>query len=984
MLRMQAVSSLKKTQVLFHIFVITGFSLTFIYSLLAPYPQFFVAHDSGPIDVCLLMAVVSAAIPLALTGVAAVSLLPFRRLGVRHVAVPLVASFMLLSLFLVKHFGLPSAGWAWTAASVSAVTLTLLYLRVPVFRTSLSLMSLALIVMPVSFALNKGVRRFFVPPARVEPPRSELSPQVPVVWLVFDELPLSSLLDHSMEMDAALFPNFARFAARSYWFRGAASAYMDTERSLAAAMSGRFMDSVDQRAWLRQLPENVFTILGPGRAVVAHESGTALCPPEMRHALRAPLGFRLQRLFSDLAVVVGHLFVPDATEFGVPEIADRWADFRLGGPQAEKRGAPRGRANDLFQYIEYMGFGRIEVFERSLEEIPSRPSRLLYFHHMIFPHVPYQFFPDGRYYSYGNAQIKGLRSEVWGPSEYLAELGLQRHLFQVGYADHLLGDLLDRLAAVNMLDPALVVVMADHGAAFRSGHHRRGSRDAIEDIAPIPLLIKLPGQTVGVVSDEPVQTTDIMPTVLRILGADAAPGMDGHAVLDAHGLIGGGSRSPVIYTPSLERVDLPGDLPARLRRAVARKEGIFGQCASWNELRIRPSHHAEMLGRPRDEFRVSNHRRARVHWVHPAASSSDPNWIPALVGGRVSGAADGHLAIFVDGVAQAIVPLLEREGTHLFSALLPAGAFVHRDPNITFFLPRQEGGELLLERAADGELGGNGQEYTLDLDHPDGARIRLSGGPDLPIVPGALRGFVDNLAQKDEHTNVSGWAAEPAARRPPTRILLFIDGHLLLSTTPWVQRLDAARAVFGSDHPAELGFAADLPAREFPGGLRGELRAFALGGRGAASELGNAIGSPCEPSSTHALLWPSNDLVRHGGTASLVYRDGSSTLLDVPAGSFVVRAAQQRSECVDLVLKVPPEWIGLPSVAVLLYQDGHFLKARELKELLVSQHAMTRTDGVALTVAEKNLWSSAGHAFSVVLLAKDGRGALIPEASTAN
>ena len=55
-----------------------------------------------------------------------------------------------------------------------------------------------------------------------------------VVFVVFDELPTESLLDGSGRVDAELFPNFARLAATSTWYRNESTVAPYTQTAVPA------------------------------------------------------------------------------------------------------------------------------------------------------------------------------------------------------------------------------------------------------------------------------------------------------------------------------------------------------------------------------------------------------------------------------------------------------------------------------------------------------------------------------------------------------------------------------------------------------------------------------------------------------------------------------------------------------------------------------------------------------------------------------
>ena len=52
---------------------------------------------------------------------------------------------------------------------------------------------------------------------------------------------------------------------------------------------------------------------------------------------------------------------------------------------------------------------------------------------------------------------------------------LQRHLLEVGYTDTLLAQIIKRLKQTGLWERAMVVVTADHGAAFQSKVPRRAA-----------------------------------------------------------------------------------------------------------------------------------------------------------------------------------------------------------------------------------------------------------------------------------------------------------------------------------------------------------------------------------------------------------------------------------------------------------------------------------------------------------------------------
>ena len=118
-------------------------------------------------------------------------------------------------------------------------------------------------------------------------------------------------------------------------------------------------------------------------------------------------------------------------------------------------------------------------------------------------------------------------------------------------ADESLGRLLDELQRQGRLEQALVIVTADHGESFERnfiGHAGPLLHDAV---IRIPLVIKLPGQTVGRVVEQPVSQADLAPTLLDIAGAAALPRTEGRSLRPL--LEGTALAATPVFSMSMER-----------------------------------------------------------------------------------------------------------------------------------------------------------------------------------------------------------------------------------------------------------------------------------------------------------------------------------------------------------------------------------------------------------------------------------------------
>ena len=97
---------------------------------------------------------------------------------------------------------------------------------------------------------------------------------------------------------------------------------------------------------------------------------------------------------------------------------------------------------------------------------------------------------------------------------------------EIGYTDHYIGIVLDRLRELDIYDNTLIILTADHGEAF-GDHGTVGHDDTLyRELLDVPLLVKYPGREPGTVAG-PVALVDIYPTLLRELGLPLLEGMAG-------------------------------------------------------------------------------------------------------------------------------------------------------------------------------------------------------------------------------------------------------------------------------------------------------------------------------------------------------------------------------------------------------------------------------------------------------------------------
>jgi choline-sulfatase len=99
---------------------------------------------------------------------------------------------------------------------------------------------------------------------------------------------------------------------------------------------------------------------------------------------------------------------------------------------------------------------------------------------------------------------------------------------EIAYTDSALGRFLTYLKKQEWYEGAMIVVVGDHGEGL--GEHGEDTHGIFvyDSTTHVPLIVKLPNEReAGRTVEAQVRTTDIMPTVLSLLGIPAPPGSDG-------------------------------------------------------------------------------------------------------------------------------------------------------------------------------------------------------------------------------------------------------------------------------------------------------------------------------------------------------------------------------------------------------------------------------------------------------------------------
>jgi choline-sulfatase len=105
---------------------------------------------------------------------------------------------------------------------------------------------------------------------------------------------------------------------------------------------------------------------------------------------------------------------------------------------------------------------------------------------------------------------------------------------EIAAADAIIGELIAELKRLDAYDRSLIILLSDHGEGLNDhGEEEHGVllyREAIH----VPLLLKLPeGRLAGATAEAPVELTDVVPTVLSLLGLPLPESLRGTSLMAA-------------------------------------------------------------------------------------------------------------------------------------------------------------------------------------------------------------------------------------------------------------------------------------------------------------------------------------------------------------------------------------------------------------------------------------------------------------------
>lgn len=637
-----------------------------LFGLLGGSAEFFVARGNTTFDILVLAFGYALVPPLVSAGLVWAAGRVRRGLGwgLLLVLVGLLVASLVLPLLGDVLSGSPAAV---AVALMVGAGAAVLYARAEVVRTFLTFLSPAplvflayfLLISPVSDLLRSGESVAVEGPGRSS---------TPIVFILLDELPTSTLTGTDGRIDAERFPHLARFAAGATWYRNATTVADGTPEAVPAQLTGELPEP-GKLPTSTHHPQSLFTLFRRSHDLAVVEPITDVCPARLCREARPTVRARLSALADDLTIVGQHLLLPDDLRDGLPSIDRGWLGFASEADPAFAGIEATGSRDKLIGKVverlraddAALGFAQVgEALERS----PGRPP--LVFMHSSLPHGPSRHLPDGRTYTIHRRGYPGYANERWTRRQWLADVNFQRHVLQTRYADALVGTLLDKVRAAGLYDDAVIIVTADHGVSFRAGESRRRVTEATRpDIALVPFIVKAPGQRSGRVHDGAVRTVDALPTIAAAAGVRVPWETDGMPASERP--VDGGA--PIAVTREGEP-----DAPVALGGIVAarrEREAVEERLLRDGEYAIGPR--PDLIGRRVDGVEEASDARATVDAPRAfAAIREDAVELPAFVSGDVRGLADdAPLALAVNGRIVATTRAFPQGDDGQYVALVP-------------------------------------------------------------------------------------------------------------------------------------------------------------------------------------------------------------------------------------------------------------------------------------------------------------------------
>ena len=359
-----------------HLAALWGFGVSQpVFAMLDSNPEFLVVNGATRMEVVALAVVLTFGPPLAAVGAEMIAgIFSAKASGMLHILA--VWLFGFTALLQVLTLFDPSRRAAIIVPAVTAYGGAMAYARWRVLRSFLSVCVALPVLGLIAFVASTPLALADGGGARLD-----VNAQTPVVLLVLDELPVTSLMRADGTIDAERYPGFGRLADEGTWYSRTTTVHEYTTFAVPAILTGNAPKS-DQLATLADHPQNLFTLLRDSYAFHVREPVTRLCPltecPDQREKSSVA---RVRGLLHDLSINYLHGSLPRDFHGDIAPLREGWGS--------------------LLQYAERGNAEFLRTFTN------ASPARTLHFLHTMDPHSPWSTLPSGHKYG-GEWFVSGL------------------------------------------------------------------------------------------------------------------------------------------------------------------------------------------------------------------------------------------------------------------------------------------------------------------------------------------------------------------------------------------------------------------------------------------------------------------------------------------------------------------------------------------------------------------------------------------------
>lgn len=118
------------------------------------------------------------------------------------------------------------------------------------------------------------------------------------------------------------------------------------------------------------------------------------------------------------------------------------------------------------------------------------------------------------------------------PEPFASKFGTNAYAGEIGYTDHCVGQVIEKLKAMDLYDSSLIIVVGDHGEGLNEHHEMEHGFYIYQSTIRVPLIIRPPGYSSHRQVDDTVSVIDIVPTVLSLLDLSPPSQVQGVALTD--------------------------------------------------------------------------------------------------------------------------------------------------------------------------------------------------------------------------------------------------------------------------------------------------------------------------------------------------------------------------------------------------------------------------------------------------------------------